>query len=440
MLKTHGIVDGPSAFAHIRQLDPMETVKLLGECFDAVNGVSKEFSDRTLFNFAPTASLAGGIYPCSDINCRLEAAYRVAVFGGLYADTLILPNFFDYYYHLIQSEEYPFDSEESEQHFKYRVAADIAVSLAYRPLIESGLAVFNPTLLVMCKDCHKTHLAGTEEYRAKVDETATALEAILYGKLTFSLTRPNYISVSDPENYLGFGDGTGWNLNRSARKDFTKYLNRLPYELAKEQIAKLRLMDRLVDQAVDEILERNYYPWLQKSTYLTNSALASDILSGVRYDTPLLADNLGPGLYHQLPFLQDVLLEDVVRLREKCNDAFEVYRDALTAAVRDSAVPEVVNTVINPALHTINNTISSNVADVRARAGRKLLISTAVVAAGAASAALFHNSALLLTTAKAVVDVPGAIDELAKAGAPPVEARTNPYYFLWRVKHDAEHR
>src|SRR3989344_120163 len=431
LLREKGITDGPSACEKIEKLKPMKVLDLLGECFMATNKTDNSDTSGSIFRFTANSQLAGGIYPCSNVACRLEAAYRLALFGTLYSDAILLPNFFDYFYEIIQSEDDPFRDDHSIHHLYNRFIGDIAVYFEFRPLIDSGLAKINQTIMTVCKHCHRLQKQREKGFQKEIEAIVKTLENRILKEVEFKALDGSYIGILDKSNYIG-GD-TGLELPRKNTR-FAPYMKKAPYRFKPQEIKQLGLIDRVVGPAVNDLLEHNYYKQ-RNATYLTDRQLDLDIIEKATKIEKLSSPANPLGLYHHLPYLDDVLLEDLVKLRKTVGAAFKVYRDALTLLIKEHGknAKEIVDEVINPATNSIDNVIHNNMRHYRERAGKKMKVDSALATVGFVASSLFNISALPIT-AKAMFSGSQIIDDWINNGQIPQTARNNQFYFLWKAK------
>lgn len=435
ILEKRQIIDGPSAHFIISRSTIDRAIDILAECFFATNRKENSEPQGTLFNFSPTPAMAGGVYPCAEAKCRLEAAYQLALFGTLYGDKLILPNFFDYYYHMMQSGDFPTRSAYQQRQFKQRLANDIAVIFQYRPLIEAGIAEVNRTIRVVCRDCNKKHLASSKSYQDKIADLYKKIRPQLKNKMKFTLTSQDYISVQDELGYLGAQ--TGIETTGTLHKHLNKNYRKLPYDFNSKEVDDFGLIDFLADEAINDILEHNYYQDLSGVTYLTDRKLDIELIEGAARQEKIVSPVRPTDFYHSLPFLQDILVEDLVELRSRHNDSFNAYRDALTKAIREGeAVPsEIIAQILQPALNEIQNIITNNMRFYKARAGRKIALNTAVATTGFVASTMFNLPAANIPgLASATFSTSSIISDLADARSVPKDAMNNQFYFLWEMQ------
>lgn len=437
LLEKRGITDGHSAAEVIEKVDYEELLNLALDCFSAISAPSVS-KDQKIFRFAPISSIAGGPTPCSSIPCRIEAAYSLSLIGGLYADQLVIPNFFDYMFEVIHGEVNPPDTDEEVEAFAYRLAGDIAVCFIYKPLFEANLATMNFTVPTVCKNCHNRHLKESDDFHKQLKQVLKTVEPKLKKKVRFVYDGGDYIDAVNEDNYLG--GQLGWTIKNDLLHSMQKHQQEAPYTLSMAELKKFGLLDAIIDSSVNDILEYDFYPSLNGATYLTNRQFDMDLIQGTsKHSGSAKLTNVFP-VYHEVPYLEDILLEDLVSLRKKEADVFQVYRDAVAELVNkddeQQAKAYFVST-IEPAINKIQNVVSDNKKRYRARAGRKIKVRSVLAAASIGTANLLG---LPLEATGGVVGAAGLftsndiIDDFQTSKEIPIEAKENSFYFLWDIK------
>lgn len=437
MLAEKGIDSGPAAFEIIDSLTYEDTFRLAMDCFESISPSPSDDVSK-LFRFAPISSISGGPSPCNSVTCRLETAYSLSLIGTLYADHIVLPNFFDYIYYMVYADRKTPETEEELSEFAYNLASDISVCYLYKPLLDAGIASINNTMLPMCKDCHNRHVKESEAFRRDLEGVLKSIESIVKKRVRFIFDEDDYIRIENDDNYLG-GE-LGWSARKKLLKEMSRHYDELPYVLSERDIRKFGLRDKIINDSVNDILEYDYYPDLKSCTYLTNRQLDIDLIEKTKKHSGSAKLTSKFPAYHKVTYLEDVILEDVVAFRKSNSAAFQVYRDAVTELLKKDSEEEAstyFNDVVQPALNKIDNAIAANRDSFKGRAGRKVKIRSVIALAGSGAANLLGvPTDIAVTTASATglltsVDI---VDDMKSTKNIPNEARLNSFYFLWGIK------
>jgi hypothetical protein len=441
LLESKGITDGPMAFEVIGEYTYEEMMDLAADCFISIKNIEK-LPKSKLFSFAPIKSIAGGSYPCTSVGCRLDAAYSFSLVAALYAEKVILPNFFDYMFYILEEEKKPPQSEQEIIDFEYNLCSDITVCYFYKPLFEAGIAEMNFTVPTVCKDCHARHLKETEEFSNKLEEALKLTAPVFESKVKFIYQENDYVEVANEDDYLG-GE-LGYSIRHTLKAAMRKRKPQIPYQLSENEINRFGLRENVIDLCVNDILEYDFYPSLNSTTYLTNRQFDVDLIeaSKTHGDDVLMASQMPA--FHRLPFLQDILIDDVVKLRQAENESFKVYRNAVAKVVNSKNIQEAreyVESDLMPALDNIDNIIVQNQKHYRALAGKKITKRTIVAIAGIGAANLLNipvQASIPVLGTAGLFSTQDILDDLKAGKDIPIDAKVDPYYFLWGIKQKHE--
>jgi hypothetical protein len=442
LLGSKGITSGPAAFEAIDAYTYEEMMDLAAGCFLAIKNIEK-LPESKLFSFAPIKSIAGGPYPCTSVECRLDAAYSFSLIASLYAEKVILPNFFDYMFYILEQERQPPQSEQEILDFEYNLCSDIAVCYLYKPLFEAGIAAMNFTIPTVCKHCHARHTKESSEFNIKLDKALKLTEPVLKSKVKFVYQENNYIEVVNEDNYLG-GE-LGYAIRHTLKAAMRKHKSQIPYQLSENEISRFGLRDHQIDLCVDDILEYDFYPSLNASTYLTNRQFDVDLIEAAKANNEDALMTHHIPAFHEVPFLQDILIEDVIKLRQKEESSFKAYRNVVAKIVNSRDATEAAKYAkveLIPALDNISNIITQNQKHYRALTGKKITKRTIVAAAGIGAANLLNipiQASISALGVAGLFSVQDILDDLKAGKDIPIDAKVDPYYFLWGIKqkHDA---
>lgn len=440
-LESKGITDGPTAFEIIGEYTYEEMMDLAADCFLAIKNIEKQPKSK-LFSFAPIKSIAGGPYPCTSVGCRLDAAYSFSLVAALYAEKVILPNFFDYMFYILEGEREPPQTQQAIEDFEYNLCADIAVCYFYKPLFEAGIAEMNFTVPTVCKDCHARHLKETEEFSNNLEKAIKITEPVFKSKVKFIYRDNDYIDVANEADYLG-GE-LGYSIRHTLKAAMRKHKPQIPYQLSENEINRFGLREHLIDLCVNDILEYDFYPSLNSSTYLTNRQFDVDLIeASKKHDESILMASHMPA-FHKLPFLQDISIEDVVKLRQSEGKSFKVYRNAVAKVVNaknSGEAEKYMETELKPALDNIDNIITQTQKHYRALAGKKITKRTIVAVAGIGAANLLNipvQASIPALGTAGLFSTQDILDDLKAGKDIPLDAKVDPYYFLWGIKQQHE--
>lgn len=423
----------PSEIAEkIFKLPLNKVIKILENCYYLINLNRSNLIAKNIFDFSANTSLSGGIYPCSCIECRIEKVYNLSVFASLYADTVLIPNFFEYFYH----SSFDFKNQEQEFFFRNRIVGDITAFLYFKPLIETGIIRVNPTEVFVCESCLSKLLKKEKKLNQKFDLIKEKLEPKLIKKINFILDTPFSIIIQNDCNY------TNYEVIQFAilPDELNKYVRKIPYKFSAEEIKKLDLVELILKPTFNDLMLQKYSINAYKLSYLTDKKIDSEIIEAINSEDKNYNSSIVNGLVHSLPFLNGVDIKKVLKIRNEENNVFESYRCAVRNIIRETKsknnkkfLKEAMENIIVPEITKIENVISNNKKYFRKKANNKIIFSAIAMSIGIIGNKMGIDNQIIQIFAPFVGrDI---YNDLISASNIPIEARNNNYYFLWKIKN-----
>lgn len=427
-----GIKDSSRAKEVIYKLSPNKLIGLGETCCELINSSRPASNPGSLFNFSANTSLSGGTRPCSCIECRLKNVYNLSVFAVLYSDTVLIPNFFDHFHH----QKFNFKNKDEEGLFYNEVLGNISVLLEFKPLIENGLIQINPNYFRLCDDC----LAKVKNKERKLERNLNLigkkLEKKLMKKIKFTLDTPISLVTKDEEGYTDHEVIRFLNLP----EEFRKYIRKIPYTFNDQEVRRLGLLEKLVFiPTFNDLALQKYSINTEALSYLTNRKIDSLIIENIQNRDKTHRRALVEGFAHSLPFIQGARIEDLLKLRQEEGLSFEVYRNAVRNAIKETrnekkekVFKDAVNDIILPEVIKIENKIDKNKKYFYDRAKKKIKIASTALTIGLFGLDLSLPAVGTVLLAAGISSK--VIKDFVSASTIPKEARENDYYFLWKTK------
>ena len=375
--------------------------------------INKKPSNITTFDFAVSGSLSGQGHPCSAIECRLDRVDQLARFAALYANKIVIicP--------LISKPP----SKISDD-IKKLFIDDLTILYYLRPLIESGIVLFTPRRIPLCK----IHANEAKEKESLIFNTAKDIIKPLLPKISVNIEEfkdGTFLSLNGPEilfencfhGCLYTGD-----MNKYKRK------------------RKITHIMNAIKPTLVDVLWQNISSLRNYSNYLTSSELHLKLIQELNPELKSHNKALINGFSHSLPFLKNIDIKKLIDLRLNEVESFNVYRDSVTEALKlieisnISDIREIFNDIIRPELNKIELTIKNQKTFLTDDLKRDLLVSFGFISIGLFSGLFSPELSKLLTAlggydfiAKTCKDVHYLLKE-------PSEIKKNKYYFLWKIK------
>lgn len=373
----------------------------------------------TVYNFHATREMSGGAWPCGNIQCRTKNVNHLARFTALYADHVILQPPISYtppkaintlvIQHLINS---------------------LRVVYFFEPLLRSGLVSFAQAPPKLCDECLQKSLGINMTLKDAAREVIHAYLPNVKSSIGPSRRRGGYteIRLNGPTELFEHGEQIS---TRQGAVD--KFSNMSLEDL---------VMDYL-DPVLFDIVQHHFSAVVSGGNFLASRQLHCDLIKTMHSQSPDTRNRqMMDALSHHLPFVQDVPLVKLIELRQKDGESFELYRQAVSAALKaapnadDRHLAELFTDQVRPELARIDLTL---------RNSRRYLYGTialdAVVLAGFVGIGLFsgllpYDMDKVLAAIggyKCLTDLKGKIDQLRKDT---IGVNQNKFYFLWKVRNE----
>ena len=408
-------------------LSQSRRTELIRECHDRLP-VARRSDALTTFDFTVNGELAGAPFPCSSISCRMQNLMELTRFSVLYADSVVLPNPF---------AERPHNSASLFQTgFHPEDPVNFALLYFLRPLIEAGIVTFAKRIPHFCPDCLAKH--GDLEklgFVRDLEVTANLFYEQFSPKVSYTLERADggyRLTAHGPVELIRHGS-TSHNYSE-VPEAIQKRLAEAPggtLALSAEEITWV--FPFLLQTVVDDVYTQHFLTSDLHCHYLTNRDLDVQIIEFIEgKSSPPPPQATIDAFKHVIPFIENVPLARLLHLRESEAEAFRVYKDALSAALKNiksldsNAVRELFADTVRPELNKIESIIKSSKSSLRRLLGRDFVVGMGSVAVG-----LFTGEALgaLLTAMGLTSLARTAIDSVRE----PSDIKKEKYYFLWRA-------
>ena len=407
--------------------------------------------EQSIFAQFASLSLGGGREYCSNLECRKKRINELAQFALLYCDRVYVKNF------LTDHIPHPGGKTwKDEDEFRQEFTNDLTILNEMRPLVKKGIIIpFTPPLNY-CPHCLASHSLGRD-----ADTRLEALEKHLRQRFSQEITsyelfksgEKYFLGIYGPEILIDHGvHGVSfWALPEPLR-NMPRLLRRVDageiVSLSKTAQKKLGYHHRLTQQVLENVAYELTASQSLNTSFLTERPLHIEALTILSESDRIQRRNLiaQRHLTSFVPFLDGVTLEDLIKLREKEEEAFVLYRHALNEAIdeykaqgdftaRDAQA--LYSDVIAPKLTALDSKVKS--------ARKKLLKDTGLnifAWVGAISFGIYAGfvPADLVAAAQAL-GLTKVVAELLKLTFDRTDVtkdiRNEDMYFLWRVRRAA---
>jgi len=446
ILKKRGLIGkkGPKA-SSVRSLSLSELVDTANEIEHAIKAKHQPVKDP-IYSFSASLSLGGdGSVGCKHLDCRIERLNKLARFALMYSDSVYINSFFSYYTEI--------DDDSHIEFLKEDFYDDLLVLHEVFPLIEHGhINLFSPELDV-CFSCQAEEFLGefssklfSREYkrlqRAYLDKMLVTCEGE-QGLYIF-----NYDGPSPYFDHIGASTCIGVPAELANRP---RILSRIEegriVTLSRTLVKELGLhLDRAHNIATD-VIHGIVTSGCLNTTFLTHHDLHIKFLNSL-HNVPEIRKKNTISLEHLtsiVPFLEDISLKDLMKVRERENEAFILYRKALNKAIdtfcrsgsefTEQVARELHGDVIAPSLAFLDKKVNQAKRDLVSRPLRSLVGVVGAISFGILTGLIppdMSNIAKAIGLVKFGADV---IDQTMAVGDKENRIATDKFYFLWKVRN-----
>lgn len=395
--------------------------------------------DRTsYFNMYSNSTLAGAPYPCANISCRIRNLDSLARYAALYADKVLLPSPIDNFYD---------DLSNNIQINREELCITIIMLMHLKPLVLAGIIGFVSSYLCLCKDC----LEKVVQKEVNVEKKLEEIEAFINQECAESVkcylaTDENgqaYYSITGAEKY-GYHEATDILMFKKP-KLVSKLLaesNGEPVEITNEQFQNLGLVDFLLRPAINDVLQAQVNTIMTESSYITDRTFDIQVMKHINQDNTKMSQVITNDLFHRVPVIQNIDINDIVTLRKKDGESFDVYRDNINSILKkydtldSKAMLEIQRDIINPELHKIKHTITNSKKSILKSTVNNVLLLSAGVGIGVFKGLLPMDYASVMGVIGGIPTITNLTSSIINGGSE--TAKSNQFYFLYELGKRAE--
>jgi len=400
------------------------------------------------FTHFASMHLGGGKEACSNPTCRIERTDSLARFALMYSDKVFIHNYF------IDYDRFLNKGKTLNPEIINNFIADISVLSHLSPLIESNkISIFTPEKHI-CPFClAKMHFGKSAAQRMDSSIRSLSRDYLKNTKVNLQFSNGHYgLHCTGPE--LFFEHGGGYvdfcklppllANNKKILKLAERYKS-IP--INQRTVKKLGFLEGMhVRDTVRNICYEIMASKALGTSFLTNRELDVRFLEGLTKKSDI-SDNNKLALQYltsEVPFLNNVNLKDLIKLREKEEASFVLFRHALIQTISEfkakrgsltaQDAKEIYSDVLQPRLAKLDRTVKSAMQSLRVKPLRSVIAAAGVISFGAFMGFLSTEVKPIIQALGASVGGVNFIKNLLSIGDTEDAIKTDSMYFLWRVK------
>lgn len=428
-----------------------QTIESLG--FNGIEKIAAEIESIIISEIEPakpetlthTASsgLGGGLRGCHALDCRLKNVNHLARFALMYSDKIYIESYFTKY---VDADLW--DLEELKETF-YN---DIMLIIELNPLINHDFIDFYCPDTVTCFTCQaKTYLGKSagkkflKSYRTiqkQYLENMSVGAAIDYDELEFFINGPEPFfdhSYSSPQFDIP--------LALKKRPSILKKIEsgkevRFSKTLIKDLGYHKNYAHELVSDAMSGLAASRLY----NNVFLSDNSLHFDFINSMQPVREIAERNKIAEKYLTsiVPFINDVKLEDILKIRKREQESFLIYRKVLNEAIQafssgsnvrnENDAKNLYSDMIAPSIAQLDLKVRQAKKDLIIKSYRPVIGIVGVISFGML-AGLFPSNTFEIIKALGLFKFGSDfLTNLMAIGDTEKEIKMDQFYFLWRIK------
>jgi hypothetical protein len=411
-------------------------------------------SSRPLVMHSASSELGGGGDYCSALECRRRNLLELSRFSLMASDCVYVRNFFSRYKH----SDF---SKHSHSALKQCFIEDLSLLCDIKPLLQRGFMKLQPEEAHFCPTC----LEKVQKERGlpqgldrKLKREFARLVQVYREHMTVSFEKSSdgyYAHIECPEPFLEHGTGI-------VISELPEDIRRMPrlsariesgetVELSKLLRKKSGFASRLADKMMRSVTYNLFVSRWFDTSLVTRNPLEASVLDSFEQRGPRPPRNHLAAKYLTctLPFLEDVNIKDLMKLRGREEEAFVSFRAALATMTsefinqreefRVEDAKQLYADVIAPRLSELEQRIKIAKQDLVHAPRRSALGFVGALSFGLFSG-LVPDDLKFLAGFGSVKFGADFLSALMAVGDAEKTIKNHELYFLWRVKKKSRRR
>ena len=448
ILRKSGVIKGNTPnIINIQKMSVKKIFNIIEESVEATTSI-KIKPNISKFTHSASLSLSGTRKPCQHLKCRINKISQVARFAALYSDQVYIHNFLsNYLMHPLPIENI------NEEELKNNFIEDIIVYSKISPLIESNIIIPYVAPKNICPNCLAEKSFGTnagkrfkKKYKELCDEYFNNTEIYFEKKSVYYA-----LKCKSTEELLEHG------IQILTRESPCSILKSMPRLLSKVENGesvllsntikkKLKIHKNFAEDIIQNISFELASAQCLNTNFLTERPIHIDVLNSISKDKHIGLNNHIAYKYitSNVPFLGEINISDVLKVRKRENEAFLVYRNALAQAINEykskktiltkSVAQEIYFDIIAPKLAILDRRVEIAKKDLIKSGSRKLIGWVGAISFGVYLGYL-NSDLIKMATALGLTKVIADFTEmLMNKSDSEQEIQNNDMYFLWKVQ------
>jgi hypothetical protein len=432
------------------KIDRLSLSKMVDIATEVENAVKEEQvqANNPICSHSASLHLGGDSIECSDLDCRIFRINKLARFALMYSDKVYITSFFSKYKKLESKDNLPKSKE--------RFYDDLIVINEMRPLIQKGfIGLFAPETDT-CFACQAEEFLG-EGARRRFKTQYNKLEKTYLEKIQVTGRKVGSEYVWVCKGPLQYFDHCTVKVQDVKNHPILTRKPRIMDRLEKGgtiAVSKSLVKELKLHRDKAHVVAANAIYGLASSKclntgFLTEKDLHISFLNSLHEFPMVQQQNAIAAKYLAsiVPFIEDVNLTDIIKVRNREEEAFINYRHALSSAIGEFVKPGEQFTIkearalhadiIAPSLASLNIRVKQAKKDLVRKPLRSLAGVVGSISFGMLTGLIKPDVAAIATAIGLVAFGRKFIGDVMALGDGEDKVANEHLYFLWKIKKKA---
>ena len=400
--------------------------------------------NNPFFSYAADPNLGGSDAECCELNCRLDRIDSLARYSLLYSEEVYIESYFGKYSLL--------EGNINFEMVKKDFYDDLVLINHIKPLIENGtIRLYSPDKK-LCFSCQAKNILGEKNGKSFERARKILIEEVKQNlTLSCKLSSNKYLfQVHGSEKYFDHGMIF---LNSKIppylkkRQAILSQINSgKQITLARSAIKEMEIDEDIIHTFIHNTLFGLSTSYGLNTSYLTQSQRQIDFINALNKKSELKDNNIvsHKHLRSIIPFIEDVSIENLIKLRKRESEAFINYRTALKESLihfrnikgkfTQAEAKEFYSDVLEPKIASLDIKVKKAKRDLINKPLRSIAGVVGVLSFGMISGLFPENISQLAQVIGLTKFGSDLIKDTIKIDDKEDGIVEDKYYFLWKVK------
>lgn len=410
---------------------------------DAIKSDHKPVVTPT-FSYSASLPLGGSAAECIFLNCRMDRIQKLARFAVMYADQVFVNSFFCDYTKVKKKDEL----DRAKQHFHN----DIIIVQEIKNLLNKGLIKFYSPEIQVCFSCQAEQFLGDSAGK-RFDLSYKKLQNAYLNNMSVECKFDNGMyrflhSGPSPffDHKIVYRQFQEPEPIRNSPRIRKQLLSGKSISISKSLVRRLDLHKGKAHHIAQNAIYGLATSSCLNTSFLTENNLHIDFLNELHHAPQIREKNIIAEKYLTsiVPFIEDVALNDILKLRLREEESFIKYRQSLNQALDEfngsglrftkADAKNLYSDVIEPSIVSLDQRLKKAKRDLVKKPFRSFTGVVGAISFGVLTGIIPPDISSIAKTIGLVKFGSDLIKDVMATGDKEDAILNDHFYFLWKVK------